>query len=102
MAPLRGWEGRGSSPKPGLILFDLTFSGEDGRELLAEIEADPLPRDIPVIVLTTSNARQDVARACELGASHYVVKPILLEQFLSCIRSIVQTVFPPPAPVPVD
>jgi len=74
--------------RPDLILLDLNLPRKDGREVLAEIKADPLLRTIPVVVLTTSRAEQDVLRSYELQANCYITKPVDLEQFITVVRSI--------------
>ena len=76
------------APRPDLIMLDLNLPRKDGREVLAEIKADPKLRTIPVVVLTTSRAEQDVLRAYELHANCYVTKPVGFEQFLEVVRSI--------------
>ena len=64
------------SPTPGLILLDLNMPKKDGREALAEIKADPVLRRIPVVVVTTSKAEEDIFRTYELGSSSFISKPI--------------------------
>ena len=64
------------SPTPGLILLDLNMPKKDGREALAEIKADPALRRIPVVVMTTSKAEQDIFRAYDLGSNSFISKPI--------------------------
>lgn len=76
------------APRPDLILLDLNLPKMDGRELLAEIKEDPQLRHIPVIVLTTSDARQDVWGAYKLHANCYLTKPIQMEDFLHKVRSV--------------
>src|SRR5215475_11626914 len=66
----------GSAPRPGLILLDLNLPKKDGREALEEIKKDPDLRHIPVVILTTSNAEEDVVRTYSLGASSYIRKPV--------------------------
>lgn len=66
----------GSAPAPSVILLDLNMPLKDGREALADIKADPRLRRIPVVVLTTSSAEEDVVAAYELGASSYITKPV--------------------------
>ena len=83
--------GRGShggAPRPDLILLDLNLPRKDGREVLAELKADPELRPIPVIVLTTSSADRDVLRSYDLNANCYITKPIDLDDFISVVRSI--------------
>ena len=77
----------GSSPKPGLILLDLNMPRKDGREALEEIKADTCFRRIPIVVLTTSNAEEDIIRSYELGVSAYIRKPVTFEGLTSVIRS---------------
>ena len=82
-------EGRfGDAPRPGLILLDLNLPKKDGREVLAEIKSDPALKRIPVVVLTTSRAEEDVLRAYDLHANCYVTKPVDLEQFLKIVKQI--------------
>lgn len=77
-----------SAPRPDLILLDLNLPRKNGRELLAEIKDDPHLQQIPVVVLTTSNAEEDIARAYNLHANCYVVKPLDFTRFAEVIRSI--------------
>ena len=76
------------APRPDLILLDLNLPRKDGRELLAELKSDPDFRTIPVVVLTTSKADQDVTRAYQLKANCYITKPVDFEQFVDVVRSI--------------
>ncbi len=76
------------APRPDLILLDLNLPKKDGRELLAEVKGDPVLRHIPVIVLTTSDAEQDVWRAYKLHANCYLTKPVQMDDFLNKIRSV--------------
>ncbi len=66
----------GAAPRPGLILLDLNMPRMDGREALAAIKADPSLRSIPVIVLTTSKAEEDIARSYDLGSNSFITKPV--------------------------
>jgi len=75
-------------PTPDLILLDLNLPRKDGREVLQEIKQDERLRQIPVVVLTTSQSDQDVLRSYQLSANAYVTKPVDLEQFLHVVRSI--------------
>ena len=77
-----------NAPRPDLIMLDLNLPRRDGREVLAEIKADQDLRTIPVVVLTTSRAEQDVLRAYNLHANCYITKPVDFEQFLDVVRSI--------------
>ncbi len=82
-------EGRyAGAPTPDLVLLDLNLPRKDGREVLAEIKADPVLRRIPVVVLTTSEAEEDVLRSYELHANAYVTKPVDFEQFIRVVRQI--------------
>ena len=74
--------------RPDLILLDLNLPRKDGRELLAEIKADPALRRIPVVVLTTSSADQDICKAYDLHANCYLTKPVELDEFIAVVRSI--------------
>lgn len=76
------------APRPDLILLDLNLPKMDGRELLAEVKSDPVLRHIPVIVLTTSDAEQDVWKAYKLHANCYLTKPVQMDDFLNKIRSV--------------
>jgi CheY-like chemotaxis protein len=76
------------APRPGLILLDLNLPRVDGLEVLAEIKADPLLKVIPVVILTTSQAQQDVLRSYALHANAYVSKPVDFERFTEAIRQI--------------
>jgi CheY-like chemotaxis protein len=74
--------------RPDLILLDLNLPRMDGREVLAKIKSDPDLKTIPVVVLTTSSAEQDVLHSYELQANSYITKPVDLEQFMKVVRSI--------------
>lgn len=74
--------------RPDLILLDLNLPRKDGREVLEEIKTDPELRQIPVVVLTSSKAEEDVFRAYDLHANCYVTKPLNFEQFMSVVKSI--------------
>lgn len=77
-----------SSPRPGLILLDLAMPKKDGREALAEIKRDPELRQIPVIIMTTSSAEEDICRSYDLGASSYVTKPISFTALVDVMKGI--------------
>jgi len=79
---------RRAFPDPGLILLDLNMPNKDGRETLLEIKADPVLRQIPIIVLTTSNTESDVLKSYNLGASSYITKPVEFEKLVEVIRSL--------------
>ncbi|MEV7092536.1 response regulator [Amycolatopsis sp. NPDC051045] len=76
------------APRPGLILLDLNLPRKDGRELLGEIKQNPELRTIPVVVLTTSEAEEDILRSYELHANAYVTKPVDFEKFVEVVRKI--------------
>jgi len=76
------------APRPDVILLDLNLPKKDGREVLAEIKQNPLLLDIPVIVLTTSKAEEDILKSYQLHANCFISKPVNLEQFNRVIRSI--------------
>lgn len=76
------------APRPDLILLDLNLPRKDGREVLSEIKADPGLASIPVVVLTTSKAEEDVLRSYQLHANCYVTKPVNLEQFIKVVKAI--------------
>ncbi|AXB43708.1 response regulator [Amycolatopsis albispora] len=76
------------APRPGLILLDLNLPKKDGREVLAEIKAEPELRSIPVVVLTTSEAEEDILRSYDLHANAYVTKPVDFERFVEVVRQI--------------
>lgn len=80
--------GYADAPRPDLILLDLNLPRKDGREVLAEIKSDPKLATIPVVVLTTSDAEQDIAHSYELHANCYITKPVDLNQFILVIKSI--------------
>jgi CheY-like chemotaxis protein len=76
------------APRPGLILLDLNLPRKDGREVLAEIKSDKNLRTIPVVVLTTSEAEEDVLRSYDLHANAYVTKPVDFERFIRVVQQI--------------
>ena len=85
---LRRTGGYADAPRPGLILLDLNLPRLDGLEVLAELKADPELKVIPVVILTTSQAQQDVLRSYALHANAYVSKPVDFERFMEAIRQI--------------
>jgi CheY-like chemotaxis protein len=88
MAYLRQ-EGRyANAVRPDLILLDLNLPLKDGREVLADIKADKDLKIIPIVILTTSKAEQDIIRTYNLHANCYVTKPVDLEQFMTVVRAI--------------
>ena len=76
------------SPRPGLILLDLNMPKKDGREALREIKADPSLRQIPVVVLTTSKAEEDIYRTYDLGANSFITKPVMFESLVRVMRDL--------------
>jgi len=76
------------SPRPGLILLDLNMPRKDGREALKEIKNDPKLRDIPVVVLTTSKADEDIVRTYNLGVNSYITKPVKFSALVSVMKAI--------------
>jgi two-component system, chemotaxis family, response regulator Rcp1 len=88
MAFLRREGSFAAAPRPHLVLLDLNLPRKDGKEVLAEMRADPDLRAIPVAVLTTSNAESDVLRSYQLGANCFITKPVRLQEFLEVIRAI--------------
>jgi CheY-like chemotaxis protein len=77
-----------SAPRPGLILLDLNMPKKDGREALREIKADPDFRRIPIVVLTTSKAEEDIYRTYDLGANSFIAKPVKFESLVSLMKEI--------------
>ena len=76
------------APHPDLILLDLNLPRKDGHEVLAEIKVDDDLKHIPVVVLTTSQAEQDIISSYELHANCYVTKPVDLDEFIKIVQSI--------------
>ena len=76
------------SPRPGLILLDLNMPRKDGREALREIKNDPRLRDIPIVVLTTSKAEEDVARTYNLGVNSYITKPVRFAALVEIMKAL--------------
>ncbi|MFC3895047.1 response regulator [Lentzea rhizosphaerae] len=77
-----------NAPRPGLILLDLNLPRKDGREVLSEVKNDPELRSIPVVVLTTSEAEEDILRSYSLHANAYVTKPVDFDRFIEVVRQI--------------
>jgi CheY-like chemotaxis protein len=76
------------APRPDLVLLDLNLPRKDGREVLAEVKNDDELRSIPVVVLTTSQAEEDVLRSYDLHANAYVTKPVDFDRFIEVVRQI--------------
>lgn len=77
-----------NAPRPDLILLDLNLPRKDGRQVLKEIKADETLRRIPVVVLTTSRAEEDILKAYDLSANCYITKPVDLDQFTQVMQAI--------------
>ena len=77
-----------SSPRPGVILLDLNMPKKDGRETLREIKSNPEFRNIPVVVLTTSKAEEDILRSYNLGVNSFVTKPVTFDALVAVTREI--------------
>ena len=77
-----------NTPLPGLILLDLNMPRKDGREALAEIKADPNLRRIPIVVLTTSKAEEDILRTYNLGVNSFITKPVTFDSFVEVVRTL--------------
>lgn len=80
------YQDAGLSPRPGLILLDLNMPRKDGREALREIKSDPALRSIPIIVLTTSKAEEDICRTYDLGVNSFITKPVTFDSFVEVIQ----------------
>jgi CheY-like chemotaxis protein len=76
------------APRPGLILLDLNMPKKDGREALGEIKSNPQLKHIPIVVLTTSKAEEDIYRSYELGANSYITKPVTFASLVEVMRTI--------------
>ena len=77
-----------NAPRPDLILLDLNLPRKDGREVLSEIKADDKLKRIPVVILTTSQAEEDILKAYHLNANCYISKPVDLDQFIKVVKCI--------------
>ena len=82
------YDDREAHPRPGLILLDLNMPRMDGREALREIKADPDLRSIPIVVLTTSKAEEDILRTYDLGANSYITKPVSFDGLIEVMGSL--------------
>jgi two-component system, chemotaxis family, response regulator Rcp1 len=76
------------APRPDIILLDLNLPKKDGREVLAELKEDPELRTIPVVVLTTSEAEQDILRSYKLHCNCYITKPVDMKQFIKIVQTL--------------
>jgi two-component system, chemotaxis family, response regulator Rcp1 len=88
LAFLHGQGEYAGRPRPDLLLLDLNLPRKDGRAVLAEVKADPALRRMPVVILSTSQAQQDIAHSYDLGANSYVCKPGNLHDYIEAIHSI--------------
>jgi CheY-like chemotaxis protein len=79
-----------SSPRPGLILLDLNMPRLDGREALREIKSNPALRQIPVLVMSTSQAEEDIYRTYDLGANSFITKPVTFQGLVEIMKSLGQ------------
>lgn len=77
-----------TAPKPGLILLDLNMPKKDGREALKEIKSDPNLRRIPVVIMTTSKAEEDIFRSYDFGASSFITKPVTFDRLVDLMKAI--------------
>jgi CheY-like chemotaxis protein len=84
------YAGEEESPRPGLVLLDLNMPRKDGREALREIKADPDLRRIPIVVMTTSKAEEDIFRSYDSGASSYITKPITFDRLVELMKTLGQ------------
>jgi CheY-like chemotaxis protein len=83
-----GYADAGAAPRPGLVLLDLNMPGKDGREALEEIKAEPCLRQIPIVVLTTSRAEEDIYRSYDLGVNSYITKPVTFESLVETVQML--------------
>jgi CheY-like chemotaxis protein len=81
------YAGGADAPEPGIILLDLNMPKKDGREALAEIKSDPALRHIPVVVLTTSKAEEDIFRTYGLGVNSFITKPVTFAGLVEVLRA---------------
>ncbi|MEO5345919.1 MAG: response regulator [Magnetococcus sp. YQC-9] len=88
MAYLRQQGRYAHATRPDVVLLDLNLPRKDGREVLEEIKADPELKAIPVVVLTTSQAEEDILRTYQLHANCYITKPVDLHQFFAVVKSV--------------
>jgi len=79
---------RETYPLPGLILLDLNMPKKDGREALEEIKNNPALRRIPVVILTTSKAEEDMLRGYDLGAASYITKPVTFDSLVELMKAL--------------
>jgi CheY-like chemotaxis protein len=82
------YAGMGDSPYPGFILLDLNMPRKDGRTALKEIKANPILQRIPIIVLTTSKAEEDIVRTYNLGVNSFICKPVTFESLVEIVKTV--------------
>jgi CheY-like chemotaxis protein len=75
-------------PRPDLIILDLNLPKKDGREVLGEIKSEDSLKQIPIVILTTSEAEEDIIKSYELHANCYITKPVNMEQFIKVVKSV--------------
>ncbi len=83
-----GYSHPSASPRPGLILLDLNMPRKDGREALKEIKADPDLRKIPIVVMTTSKAEEDIMRTYDQGVNSFITKPVTFEGLVDVVKML--------------
>lgn len=88
MAFLHRDGGYAAVPRPDIVLLDLNLPKKDGRQVLAEVKADPNLRRIPVVILTTSKAEEDILKTYDLHANCFISKPVDFDQFIRVVQSI--------------
>jgi CheY-like chemotaxis protein len=77
-----------TAPRPDIVLLDLNLPRKDGRQVLADVKADPVLRRIPVVILTTSKAEEDILKTYDLHANCFITKPVDFDQFVKVVQSI--------------
>ena len=82
------YSGEGARPQPSLILLDLNMPRKDGREALKEIKSNPELRNIPIVVLTTSKAEEDILRTYDLGVNSFIIKPVTFDGMVDMMRTL--------------
>lgn len=82
------YAGLADTSRPGLILLDLNMPKKDGREVIKEIKSDPELRRIPIVVLTTSKAEEDICRSYDLGVNSFITKPVTFESLVEVMKTI--------------
>lgn len=88
LAYLRGQGKYGAAPRPDLVLLDLSLPRKSGQEVLAEVKQDPDLKQIPIVVITSSQAEKDIFEAYNNHVNCYLTKPVDLEQFIAVVRSV--------------